>query len=197
MRPSTVIVRTGLGFAGAEGCLLISGISWCTNAACSSRVSSDFPSPLLARPSEQISCLLHEKQVILHGVLFHPLQAQCNAAKVCWSHRVTLQITEYLTRVGRRRCTAPRRLRANLSVKALSKKGFAKNCRRSRRFLAFQSGNLSATTTMLLFSAHQGVTFRSAKWAIVPCPTQSAIPPLDKGCLRSLTIRVGCSAPLT
>jgi hypothetical protein len=47
------------------------------------------------------------------------------------------------------------------------------------------------------FSPASGVTFRSPKWAIVPCPTQSAIPPLDKGYLRSLTISVGWLAPLT
>src|SRR5438270_3384244 len=35
------------------------------------------------------------------GVLFHPLQAQCNPAKVCCGHRVTPKIREYLTIIGR------------------------------------------------------------------------------------------------
>src|ERR1700704_3658009 len=40
------------------------------------------------------------------GVLFHPLQAQCNPVKVCCGHRATLSITEYLTIIGRRMSTA-------------------------------------------------------------------------------------------
>ena len=40
------------------------------------------------------------------------------------------------------------------------------------------------------------VILRSAKWAMVPCPTQSAIAPLETGCLRSLTISVGRSVAL-
>src|SRR5207249_7171792 len=56
------------------------------------------------------------------GVLFHPLQGQCNPAKVCCGHRVTPLITEYLTIIGRHMSTAPGRIMGKPSVKALRKR---------------------------------------------------------------------------
>src|SRR6202035_6082603 len=56
------------------------------------------------------------------GVLFHPLQAQCNPAKVCCGHRVTPWITKYLTIIGRHMSTAPGRIMGKPSVKALRKR---------------------------------------------------------------------------
>src|SRR5438445_67156 len=52
--------------------------------------ASDFRTPLLARPAKQISRLLHEKPAILRGSTLPLPQAQCNPAKVCCGHRVTL-----------------------------------------------------------------------------------------------------------
>src|SRR5580704_15267326 len=68
---------------------------------------SKFPSPYT---KSRQSCV---------GVLFHPLQAQCNPAKVCCGHRVTPQITEYSDHHRRHMSTAPGRIMGKPSVKSL------------------------------------------------------------------------------
>ena len=56
------------------------------------------------------------------GVLFHRLQAQCNPPKVYCGHRVTPQITEYLTIIWRHKSTAPGQTMSKPPVKALRKR---------------------------------------------------------------------------
>jgi len=69
-------------------------------------VSIRFPYPLTSEASEA-NFLPHTKsRPSCVGILFHPLQAECNPAKVSCGHWVTLSITDHLTIIGRSMSTA-------------------------------------------------------------------------------------------